>query len=72
MKYAMIKVSEEFKKNNLQSKMVAQVHDELIIDCVKEEIEIVKEILRNVMSSAVTINVKLDVDVETGFTWNLK
>ena len=72
MKYAMIKVSEEFKKNNLQSKMVAQVHDELIIDCVKEEIEIVKEILRNVMSSAVTINVKLDVDVELGSTWDLK
>ena len=72
MKYAMIAVQKKLKELNLKSKMVAQVHDELIIDCVKEEVEIVSKILKETMSSVVDINVLLDVDVETGTNWNLK
>ncbi len=72
MKYAMISVQNKLKELNLKSKMVAQVHDELIIDCVKEEVEIVSTILKETMQSVVDINVLLDVDVETGSNWNLK
>ena len=72
MKYAMIAVQNKIKELNLKSKMVAQVHDELIIDCVKEEVEIVSNILKETMSNVVSINVLLDVDVESGTNWNLK
>ena len=72
MKYAMIAVQNKIKELNLKSKMVAQVHDELIIDCVKEEVEIISKILKDTMSNVVNINVLLDVDVETGVNWNLK
>ena len=72
MKYAMIAVQNKIKEQGLKSKMVAQVHDELIIDCVKEEVEFVSKILKETMQSVVDINVLLDVDVETGTNWNLK
>ena len=72
IKMAMVKVLEKLEKNNLQSKIVAQVHDELIIDAVKEEEEIVKKILKEEMESVVNLKVKLDVDVEVGSTWDLK
>ena len=68
----MIKVDEKFKELNLKSKIVAQVHDELIIDCVKEEIEFVKNLLKDVMENAVDLDVTLEVSVESGKTWDLK
>ena len=61
-----------FKELNLKSKIVAQVHDELIIDCVKEEIEFVKNLLKDVMENAVDLDVTLEVSVESGKTWDLK
>ena len=57
---------------SLKSKMVAQVHDELIIDVCSDEIEIVKKVLKDTMEQAVKLNVLLEVDVESGSTWNLK
>ena len=72
IKIAMIKVDEKFKELNLKSKIVAQVHDELIIDCVKEEIEFVKNLLKDVMENAVDLDVTLEVSVESGKTWDLK
>lgn len=72
IKIAMIKVYDEMKKLNLKSKMVAQVHDELIIDVDENEVEIVKELLKKTMENAVKLKVKLTVDVETGKTWDLK
>ena len=52
--------------------MVAQVHDELIIDVCSDEIEIVKKVLKDTMEQAVKLNVLLEVDVESGSTWDLK
>ena len=72
MKIAMIKVDQEFIKNGLQSKIVAQVHDELIIDALKEEEEIVKKLLKEIFENAVKLNVKLESNVECGKTWDLK
>lgn len=72
MKIAMIKVDQEFIKNGLKSKIVAQVHDELIIDAIKEEEEIVKKLLKEIFESAVKLNVKLESNVECGKTWDLK
>lgn len=72
MKIAMIKVQNEFEQGKFNSKIVAQVHDELIIDCPQEELEIVKNLVKKTMETAVDIGVKLDVDVEVGKTWDLK
>ncbi len=72
IKFAMVAVDKKIEELNLQSKIVAQVHDELIIDCVKEEIEVVKTLLKEVMENVVKLNVKLEVSVESGKTWDLK
>lgn len=72
MKLAMIKVDEAFKKAQLASKIVAQVHDELIVDVPFNELEKVKEILKTTMENVTKLAVKLEVDVEEGKTWDLK
>ena len=72
IKMAMVKVQNKLDELKLNSKIVAQVHDELIIDTEKDEIEIVKKILKEEMENVVNLKVKLDVDVEIGSTWDLK
>lgn len=72
IKLAMIKVNDKMHELNLKSKMVAQVHDELIIDVCADEIEIVKKVLKDTMEQAVKLDVLLEVDVESGSTWDLK
>lgn len=72
IKMAMIKVFEKINELKLKSKIIAQVHDELIIDTASHEVEIVKEILKKEMESVVDLKVNLTVDVETGKTWDLK
>lgn len=69
MKIAMIHVYQELKKRNLQSKIVLQIHDELIIESPKEEQEEVSKILKTEMENAVSLSVHLDVDLQTGKTW---
>lgn len=69
MKLAMIAVHQELKKRNLQSKMVLQIHDELIIEALEEEKEEVSQILRECMEEAAKLSVKLEVDLEEGKTW---
>ncbi len=69
MKLAMIQVNREFKKRNLQSKMVLQIHDELIIEALESEKEEVSQVLRECMENAVELSVKLEVDLQEGKTW---
>lgn len=69
IKKAMIEVYDEFKKRHLKSKMVIQVHDELVFDCVKEELEEVKEVVKNIMESTYKLSVPLKVDIEYGTDW---
>lgn len=69
IKIAMINVYKRLKKEGLKSKLILQVHDELIIDATKEEIEIVKNILKEEMEGAVSLAVRLTVEVSSGKKW---
>lgn len=69
IKLAMIKVYYELKERNLKSKLVLQIHDELLIDTCEDEIEIVKEILKKSMENAVKLKVNLVVDMNVGKNW---
>lgn len=69
MKIAMIKVFNELKKRNLKSKIVLQIHDELLIETYLDEKEEVKELLKTSMESAAKLSVPLLVDVEEGASW---
>ena len=69
IKIAMIRIDEEFSKRKLKCKMVFQVHDELVFDCPKEEIEIAKEIVYEEMIYAMKLRVPLDVDYGCGSNW---
>lgn len=69
IKLAMIKVFEQIKSKNLKSKLILQVHDELIVDCEPNELEQVKQILVDVMENVVNLSVKLEVNVSVGNDW---
>ena len=69
IKKAMIDISKEFKKRNIKSKMILQVHDELVFDCLKEEVDEVSSIVKDLMENAVELNVPLKVDLEVGNDW---
>ena len=69
MKIAMIKVYNELKNRNLKSKIVLQIHDELLIESLLEEKEEVKEILKTSMENAAKLSVPLKVEVEEGKNW---
>ncbi|MFD2681555.1 DNA polymerase I [Bacillus seohaeanensis] len=69
IKKAMIEMAERLKTENLQSKLLLQVHDELIFEAPKEEIEKLKEIVPEVMENALELKVPLKVDYSYGPTW---
>jgi DNA polymerase-1 len=70
MKIAMINVERELHARGLQSRLLLQVHDELVLEAVSSEVEAVTEILVRNMESAATLAVPLDVQVGTGTSWN--
>ena len=65
----MLKVYNKFKELCLKSKLILQVHDELIVDAHPDEVEKVLEILKNEMQTAVTLSVPLTVETECGERW---
>ena len=69
MKIAMINVYQEIKKRGLQSKIVLQVHDEMMIEAIKEESEEIKEIMKHSMESAVNLQVPLIADIAEAQNW---
>lgn len=69
MKIAMIKVSNRIKEEKLQSKVILQVHDELLVETLKEEEDRIVKILKEEMAGAVDLAVKLEVDVHSGKDW---
>jgi len=69
IKIAMINIFDEFKKEKLKSKMILQVHDELVFDCDKDEANEVEKIVINKMKRAVKLDVPIDVDVGIGESW---
>ena len=66
IKIAMVKVYEEIKKRNLKSKLILTIHDELVVDAVNDELEVVEEMMKEIMESAVKLNVPLKVSLDTG------
>ena len=69
MKIAMIRVRDRLVANDCKSKVLLQVHDELLLEVVKEEALVVEEILRGEMENAASLAVSLDVDLHTGENW---
>ena len=69
LKIAMIKIDEEIKNRNLKSKMLVQVHDELVFEVENDEVGILKELVTRIMSTAYKLNVPLEVDYEIGDNW---
>ena len=69
MKIAMINVQKRLSEANMKSRLVLQVHDELLIEAHESEVEQVKEILAYEMEHAATLKVPLDVDMHTGENW---
>lgn len=69
IKLAMVNVYNELKKRKLKSKLILQVHDELIVETHKEEVEEVKALLKDLMENAIALNVPLKVDMEIGDSW---
>ena len=69
IKKAMVEIYREFKEKHLKSKMVIQVHDELVFDCLNEELDDVKEIVKRVMENIISLSVPLKVDIEYGNDW---
>ena len=69
MKIAMIRVDERLRKEKLESRVILQVHDELLVEAKKEEVEEVKRILTEEMRGAADLKVPLEIDLETGMSW---
>ena len=69
IKIAMNNIYKKLKKEKLKSKLVMQVHDELIIETVPEEIERIKTIMKEEMENVIKLDVPLKVDLEVGKTW---
>ena len=69
LKKAMVEISDIFEKENIKSKMLLQVHDELIFNVYNDEIDKVKDIVYNTMTKVFELKVPLDVDIELGNNW---
>lgn len=69
IKIAMIKVYDELKKQNLKSKLILQIHDELMVEAPENEVDKVSEILKDIMENVVELNIPLTVNISTGKTW---
>ena len=69
IKLAMINIDEKLEEKNLKTKMLLQVHDELVLDVPKSELEAIKPIIKTTMENAVKLNVPLVADVGVGQNW---
>lgn len=69
IKMAMINIYNELKNNNFKTKMLLQVHDELVFDVYKPELEIVKPIIEKLMREALPLKVPVEVGIGVGLNW---
>lgn len=69
IKIAMIEIYKEFREKQLHSKMILQVHDELVFDVLKKELPIVQTIVKNNMINSYKMSIPLEVDMNTGKNW---
>ena len=69
IKIAMIRIWRRFREEGLRSKMILQVHDELVFDVYNPEIEKVKEIVAAEMTSALPLTIPIEVGIDVGQNW---
>ena len=69
IKIAMIEFSKKLKENNLKSKLIMQVHDELVVEVEKSELDIVKKLVSEAMELNQPLRVPLVIDINVGETW---
>ena len=69
IKKAMVEIHNEMKNKNMKSKMIIQVHDELVFDCLKDEKDDLIEIMTRVMENVCNLEVPLKIEVEYGNNW---
>ena len=69
IKVAMIHIREEFKNRGFSAKMIMQVHDELVFEVPKLEIEEVRQVVRQEMENAIQLQVSVKVDIGVGANW---
>lgn len=69
IKVAMIEIAKQFHAQNIQSKILLQVHDELLFEVYRDELEKVKQIVSDCMTHAVQLSVKMEVEMGTGHNW---
>lgn len=69
IKMSMVKVYNELKSRSLKSKLILQIHDELIVDTFPDEVEIVKELLKTIMENVIELKVPLVVEIGQGKNW---
>lgn len=69
IKIAMINIHEAFRNENLKSRMIMQVHDELVFDVHLDEVEKVKPIVQSLMTTAIEMAVPIEVEMSTGDNW---
>ena len=66
---AMIRVQNELEKRNLKTKMIIQVHDELVFETPKDETEVIKSIVKECMGLGQPFRVPLEIDINIGPSW---
>lgn len=69
IKIAMIEIDKEMTARDMKSKMILQVHDELVFDVCKEELEMIQEIVRDKMLNALPLSIPIEVNLNTGENW---
>lgn len=69
IKIAMVKVYQGLLKENMEARLILQIHDELIVEAKEEIVERAKDLLRKSMEEAVKLNIKLEVDIHTAKDW---
>lgn len=69
MKLAMINVYNKFKEVGITSKILLQVHDEIIVDCKNSELDLIKKIIKEEMEQVCKLEVPLKVEIDTGTNW---
>jgi len=69
IKLAMINIHKKLKQENLRSRMILQVHDELVFDVPKDEVELIKPLIQEGMRNALPLAVPVEVEIGTGYNW---
>ena len=69
IKLAMVRVYDDLQSGKYQAKLILQVHDELVVECPRGEVEVVADLLRSAMEQIITLDVPLIADVSAGNSW---